>query len=396
MDVYGWWIKHPTSGLVEWWEKNRQESEKDLDAFVDAHPNYWAVAALTKTFMDVGALSVDVLRFGEGAAEFHETGKIAPLIQDAFRGLSIAGAVGEAGQIARLRVGTKLKLYKDAGGDICAPLATGNALRRTGQRILLSLDEIAKAHGFKDLFSLDKAGGAAMEETIAALEKLGARFKTIDRAESMAKLAGEASKDEGVVMFRLTTREFDPKVGRIVDGEGHRVFFEKIGGKVRIVDRTGFYDSLRDLSQRYGVVFAVDSSAKAIFISKVSVKFLQGIPTLMYAANAIIKLAGNTTVPELNKKFQAFKAARNGSNGAPIAGGGKITVAAGDTLSELAKRHYGSSELWPLLWDTNQAAIGSNPNHLRSGVTLQIPPLPSFTPSQIADAHRRSPGWRNY
>src|SRR5687767_10933054 len=106
---------YTASDLAAWWEKNRKESDKALDDFVDEYPNLWALAALTATFMDVGAGTVDLLRFGEGAAESYETGELAPLIHDILRGVSIAGVAGSAAQRLRPLAG-KLKLYSDPGG----------------------------------------------------------------------------------------------------------------------------------------------------------------------------------------------------------------------------------------------------------------------------------------
>ena len=40
--------------------------------------------------------------------------------------------------------------------------------------------------------------------------------------------------------------------------------------------------------------------------------------------------------------------------------------------------------------------VGPNPNAIRPGMVLQIPPLASFTPAQLQDAKRRFPSWRNY
>jgi hypothetical protein len=79
-----WWLNHPTGELASWWEKNRKESDKVLDEFVDAHPHWWVVAAVTATAMDVGAGTVDLPRFGKGAAEFHETAKLGPYFRMSF------------------------------------------------------------------------------------------------------------------------------------------------------------------------------------------------------------------------------------------------------------------------------------------------------------------------
>ncbi len=72
-----------------------------------------------------------------------------------------------------------------------------------------------------------------------------------------------------------------------------------------------------------------------------------------------------------------------------------VIVSRGDSLSALAKRFYGSFDLWPILWDANRDLI-SNPNKLTVGTLLYVPPLSSFTPAQIQQAKSRAPTWRSY
>ncbi|MBI4578772.1 MAG: LysM peptidoglycan-binding domain-containing protein, partial [Planctomycetes bacterium] len=181
---------------------------------------------------------------------------------------------------------------------------------------------------------------------------------------------------------------------------GHRVLLEKFGTGVRIVDRTGFYKDLAELSKRYagalgGDTFVVYPSGGAVFIKQVTARLLNGVPTLMMYANAIVELSENLTVPELDMKFQTFKAQQ--AKTSPAAPGAQtITVARGDTLSGLAKTHYGAFEYWPLLWDANRSTIGANPNVLTSGMKLNVPPFNSFSPEQLADARRRHPTWKNF
>jgi nucleoid-associated protein YgaU len=60
----------------------------------------------------------------------------------------------------------------------------------------------------------------------------------------------------------------------------------------------------------------------------------------------------------------------------PVAGGESYTVEAGDTLATIAERFYGDPSLWRRIYDANRTAIGDNPDSLRVGTTLQIPPRP--------------------
>jgi hypothetical protein len=73
-----------------------------------------------------------------------------------------------------------------------------------------------------------------------------------------------------------------------------------------------------------------------------------------------------------------------------------IAVFSGLTLSDLAQAEYGDWQLWPLLFDENKAVIGVNPNKLRIGQKLTVPPLSSFNPPQLADAKRRAPSWKTF
>jgi nucleoid-associated protein YgaU len=123
---------------------------------------------------------------------------------------------------------------------------------------------------------------------------------------------------------------------------------------------------------------------------------IDGVHTLMVGVSLALKLAGNTTVPELDKKFQHFKATRSAAAGGSEAGSINITVEGRDTLSDLAQKYYGTSQYWPLLWDANRAVIGPNLQSRPSRhAAVSAAPF-GFQQRQLQDATRRSPTWRNY
>lgn len=72
---------------------------------------------------------------------------------------------------------------------------------------------------------------------------------------------------------------------------------------------------------------------------------------------------------------------------------GEVTVRAGETLTSLAARHLGGADKWPLIYLYNRDVIGQDPNALRAGATLQLPPE-GYDPSRadqnsvIRTAHR--------
>lgn len=116
--------------------------------------------------------------------------------------MSIAAQVGAFAQGARPLIG-KLKLYSDPGGGICVPMSIGNALRRTGQRFLLSLQEIGEASGlpFRQIWQ----SGLSDPQMLAALRRLGVQFETIQSAKSLENLINIARKAEGVVSLPLSS-----------------------------------------------------------------------------------------------------------------------------------------------------------------------------------------------
>lgn len=51
----------------------------------------------------------------------------------------------------------------------------------------------------------------------------------------------------------------------------------------------------------------------------------------------------------------------------------QYTVVGGDSLSSLAKKFYGSADLWKVIYDANKQLIGPDPNLIRPGQVLDIP-----------------------
>src|SRR6476469_3560890 len=81
------------SDYADWWDKQKAQSEKILQDWVDENPQWWAVAATVQTSMDLGQGLVDALRFGQGVAE----GGWRGYGKDAMRLLVLLGPLGRAG-----------------------------------------------------------------------------------------------------------------------------------------------------------------------------------------------------------------------------------------------------------------------------------------------------------
>lgn len=65
----------------------------------------------------------------------------------------------------------------------------------------------------------------------------------------------------------------------------------------------------------------------------------------------------------------------------PLQPGTSYTVQEGDTLSGIAQRAYGdgSAAAWMRIYNANKSVIGDNPNLIRPGEVLYIPPLTPMT-----------------
>lgn len=50
------------------------------------------------------------------------------------------------------------------------------------------------------------------------------------------------------------------------------------------------------------------------------------------------------------------------------------TVKAGDTLSKIAKKIYGDETAYQKIYEANKALIGKDPNNIKVGQELKIPP----------------------
>ena len=61
----------------------------------------------------------------------------------------------------------------------------------------------------------------------------------------------------------------------------------------------------------------------------------------------------------------------DGASG-PLGAGTTYVVIDGDSLSKIAKRHYGDAKKWRRIYEANRATI-SNPDLIHPGQRLQIP-----------------------
>jgi len=65
-------------------------------------------------------------------------------------------------------------------------------------------------------------------------------------------------------------------------------------------------------------------------------------------------------------------AAGTTSDGRPI-----YVVRPNDSLAAIARQYYGDETKWPIIYEANRETIGANPDRVRDGMRLVIPPAPS-------------------
>lgn len=58
----------------------------------------------------------------------------------------------------------------------------------------------------------------------------------------------------------------------------------------------------------------------------------------------------------------------------PAAGEQSYTVESGDTLAVIAQKFYGDPTQWRKIYDANKSAIGDDPDKLKVGTDIRIPP----------------------
>ena len=277
------------SEYADWWDGQKKVSEDALTDWVQENPQWWAVAGLVQTTMDVGAGMVDVLRFGEGMAEggWRGAGK------DALRLLVILGPLGRAGgMLSRLAYSKfhtgaiRLAVATTGVTGPCTFTAVNNAMSIVagkGKNLFLTAREAAKGLGTSlRKVSKDKLGeyeiAAWIDELVPFLRSQGARIKTFNSVNTIDEAVNIARKGDGVVIFAI---KYTPKIGG--DEILHSVIAVRQAGRVRFADYGNkFFNSLDDLVSRWG---APDANGISLL------KDVSGATLIKYRLTALLEHA---------------------------------------------------------------------------------------------------------
>jgi hypothetical protein len=409
--------------FADWYDTEaRAFTDEVLKEFVDRYPNFFGVTVATWVSLqfEVGSVFfVDLARLGTGTAG----GTAGGVFQDILRVLSVV-PIGKVVAVGRPLVGSIVQKIANAfywrglRGRACLPISIGQALQMTGQRLLVRLDDVAKEMG-RDLASFD-IQGASVGQARNALTKLKAQFDELATgvAQSWDDLVLYAENTEGVfvVFLKRTVRAQNG-----LKDTFHTIVVSRTQNGVKIFDRKGLFNSLDELSRRYGSTdpsefynIMTDEPLLVIKNWVMDTALRTRLNTLgplgAAAVKADMNLAFNPAVPPetVRRAFREHVAKRGGSAppspqppGQPPANSHDYlpdwpVTSPGTMLSKVSLERYKTFHLWPLIWDENRALIGSNPNKVPVGITLKIKKQEKYTKAQIEDAKQRSPKWASY
>jgi LysM domain len=338
--------------------------------------------------MEVGAGTVDALRFGEGMAE----GGLTGFGKDALRAIEIAGPLGKGAKLVQSFKGARAaQLIADTPGGVCGWVSITKALRQTGTKMYMAVPDLLGEPAMSG--ELPTLGGSSMAQRVAVLRNLGA--KVVDSLRVPSEVSGLPSmvpRDGSVLMFGARWQ----RSGRTV-AHALYAFYDHMG-RFRIADRTGLVvGSLQELEQLrpgYGPIGTAVPQSVAL-LKNVFMKFVgpKGLATLAMEVLTVTHNDPETVAQAFDVRQQA-ESSPPAVHGIKLVGPGQSTpanrfhtVVRGDWLSKLAKTYYGYWHKWPVIYEGNRRTIGDNPNIIRVGQVLWIPELPQVSVSKRRAAH---------
>jgi LysM repeat protein len=296
------------------------------------------------------------------------------------------------------------KLLAQNEGGICTVVAGAKALRHTGVKLYMTLDELIKFFPqFKGIPYNQISKGIWANELIPALKQLGARVRELQYPTSLKDVNTAAGASDGVILFAVKWKNAAFWTNPVV----HTLYaFKNLIGQIRYADRSGrVVKNLAELDSLYpgigkSTVFFDKASGVGNFIEVSGVSMIETVSGIIgYLALAVSGLVAMNmdavNLPQLDKAFNEFKAAKGNPAPAPSKPGGTpYAVVKGDSLSAIAKKFYGDFFLWPVIYDANKNVIGSNWNVIKPVQQYVIPDIKQFSPSQITEFKNRGRNWK--
>jgi len=89
--------------------------------------------------------------------------------------------------------------------------------------------------------------------------------------------------------------------------------------------------------------------------------------------HASVEASGERSVPAEVASSGASNSRKTPKFNTMSKGTTEYTVKIGDTLSSIARKHYGNADKWNVIYKANRSAIGSNPENVKMGMKLIIP-----------------------
>jgi hypothetical protein len=369
------------SDIADWWDEQHRQAKKELDRFVENNPNLFGVVVATAvaTAMEVGAGTVDTLRFGQGLAE----GGVKGVGKDALRLIGLAGPLGRGAKIVQTSANARLaRLIVDPGGGICGWVSGTQALRQTGTKAFAAVDDLAQALG-KGIAEL---GGSQLGSRIELFKQIGARISALRSVKSIDDIARMTQNNGSVTMFNVFGKRME---GGVLKPVGHAVYaFRDNLGRLRILDRGGragkageLFGSLEELAKKYGLQGGWTLKEAAV-MENVFAKFMGSISSAPVFALDVYALAGVNRLEHetVAQAFEVHKVVmRQGKKALEQGNAHYHVVASGDWLSKIAQRFYGDMHKWPVIYEANRDVIGNDPNMIKPGQRLLIPALPKVS-----------------
>jgi hypothetical protein len=262
----------PLGWVADWWAEKKQISDEALNAFVDEHPNAFAVVVASglRALTDFSDMMLDITKIGEGV----EKGRWG-YAEDALRLLSLAGPLAKgSAKIGNWVLSTHaLKAVRHARIidrtlhlPSCVVVAATNALRITGTRAFATLEDIFSALSDSQLRNIVKTGGKGltMGDVLPIIRQLGASVrelksglpKTIEEVTKIVRANPRSVLMYGIKWYKevkevtkvvVNGKEVEVTVKKVVEC-GHAIlsYFDPIKG-LRIVDRCGEFGSFEEM-----------------------------------------------------------------------------------------------------------------------------------------------------